>query len=96
MNQQKEIEEEFVQLCKALGHETRFAIIRLLLERKKFCGDLVQELNLPQSTVSHHLKILKNSGLVVAEEQGTWVCYEVDLKRMEEMKFFLEQMMVFG
>ncbi|WP_028988064.1 ArsR/SmtB family transcription factor [Thermicanus aegyptius] len=94
MNQQKEREEDFVQLCKALGHETRFAIIRLLLERKKFCGDLVQELNLPQSTVSHHLKILKNSGLVVAEEQGTWVCYEVDLKRMGEMKRFLEQLIV--
>lgn len=84
-------EEAFILLCKALGNETRLKIIRLLLERKKFCGDLVQELNLPQSTVSHHLKMLRKAGLVLAEEQGTWVCYEVDKSVFKAMKDFLDQ-----
>lgn len=98
MNQQNQgmvkREEAFIALCKALGNETRFAIVRLLLDRKKFCGDLVQELHLPQSTVSHHLKILRNAGLVVAEERGTWVCYEIDQKVLQALKDFIEKMVL--
>ena len=63
------------RLFKALGHETRYAIVQLLIERKLFCGDLVAELGLPQSTVSHHLKILRDAGVVETETRGNWVCY---------------------
>jgi len=63
------------RLFKALGHETRYAIVQLLIERKLFCGDLVAELGLPQSTVSHHLKILRDAGIVETETRGQWVCY---------------------
>lgn len=67
--------QEAHRLFKALGHETRYAIVQLLIERKLFCGDLVAELGLPQSTVSHHLKILRDAGIVKTETRGQWVCY---------------------
>ncbi|QZA32741.1 metalloregulator ArsR/SmtB family transcription factor [Hydrogenibacillus sp. N12] len=78
-------EAEAVAVFKALGHEARYRILQLLLERRQFCGDLVAELGLAQSTVSHHLKILREAGLVVTEERGPWVCYEVDVRRLRSV-----------
>ncbi|MBE3595727.1 MAG: winged helix-turn-helix transcriptional regulator [Hydrogenibacillus sp.] len=72
-------------LFKALGHETRYRIVRLLIERKQFCGDLVAELGLAQSTVSHHLKVLREAGIVVTEARGPWVCYEVSGERIRSL-----------
>jgi len=47
-----------------------------------YCGDLVDVLGLAQSTVSYHLKVLREAGLVRGEEQGTWVCYCADRDRL--------------
>jgi len=60
--------EETIQLakfCKALGHPARISIVRLLLEKDTcFCGDIVKEIPLAQSTVSQHLKELKEAGII--------------------------------
>ncbi len=51
--------------CKALGHPARISIILLLLEKDTcFCGDIVKEIPLAQSTVSQHLKELKEAGII--------------------------------
>lgn len=78
--------DRLLELCKAIGHEVRFSIIKHLVNQTQFCGDLVTELGLAQSTVSHHLKILRESGLVIAEEQGSWVCYRLNRHVFNEMK----------
>lgn len=83
--------DRLMELCKAIGHETRFEIIKLLCNRTQFCGDLVAELGVAQSTVSHHLKILKQSGLVIAEEQGNWVCYRLNHDVFKEMQELLDK-----
>ena len=71
--------EELARLAKALGHPARVAIIRLLLRRNAcICGEIVHELPLAQSTVSQHLKQLKEAGLVRGEVDGPRVCYCVD------------------
>jgi DNA-binding transcriptional ArsR family regulator len=71
--------EELARLAKALGHPARIAIIRLLLRRNAcICGEIVHELPLAQSTVSQHLKQLKDAGLVQGEVDGPRVCYCVD------------------
>lgn len=58
-------DEVIAAYCKALGHPARIAIIKLLISRETcFCGDIVQELPIAQSTVSQHLKELKNAGLI--------------------------------
>lgn len=59
------------ELCKALGHPARISILRTLAETKEcICGDLVTDLPLAQSTVSQHLKALKQAGLIQGEIDG--------------------------
>jgi ArsR family transcriptional regulator len=71
--------EQLARLAKALGHPARVAIIRLLLRRDAcVCGEIVDELPLAQSTVSQHLKQLKDAGLIRGEVDGPRVCYCID------------------
>lgn len=71
--------EQLARLAKALGHPARVAILRLLLRRDTcVCGEIVEELPLAQSTVSQHLKQLKEAGLIRGEVDGPRVCYCVD------------------
>ncbi len=67
------------RLAKALGHPARVAILRLLV-RTEGCivGDIVDELPLAQSTVSQHLKTLKEAGLIRGDVDGPRVCYCVE------------------
>jgi len=65
--------------AKALSHPARVAILRLLINGNAcVCGDIVDELPLSQSTVSQHLKELKNAGLIKGEIEGVKVCYCID------------------
>lgn len=67
--------------AKALAHPARIAIIQLLLRKQAcVCGDIVDELPISQSTVSQHLKELKDVGLIKGEIDGTSVCYCLDEK----------------
>lgn len=71
--------ETFARLAKALGHPARVAIVRLLLRREGcVCGEIVDELPLAQSTVSQHLKQLKEAGLIRGEIDGPRTCYCVE------------------
>ncbi len=75
---------ELAELAKALGHPARVALFRLLLERGEcICGELVSELPLAQATVSQHLKVLKQSGLVRGDVDGPRVCYCADPDRLK-------------
>lgn len=65
--------------AKALAHPARIAILKLLLKKQAcICGDIVDELPLSQSTVSQHLKELKQAGLITGDIEGVKVCYCVD------------------
>jgi DNA-binding transcriptional ArsR family regulator len=73
--------------AKALAHPARVAILQILLKRSScICGDLVDELPIAQSTVSQHLKELKNAGIIKGEIEGTKVCYCLDPENWNEMK----------
>jgi DNA-binding transcriptional ArsR family regulator len=62
--------------AKALGHPARVAILRILVSRQAcVCGDIVDELPISQSTVSQHLKELKEAGLIKGDIEGAKVCY---------------------
>lgn len=66
------------RVFKALGDETRLRIMGLLLEGGELCVcDLMEVLDLPQSTVSRHLAYLRNAGLVDDRRQGAWVYYRL-------------------
>jgi DNA-binding transcriptional ArsR family regulator len=69
-------EAELATLARGLGHPLRVTILRTLLEVGDcLCGDLVAAIPRAQSTVSQHLKILKETGLVKGEVDGPRVCY---------------------
>jgi DNA-binding transcriptional ArsR family regulator len=71
-----EADAELAALSKALAHPARVQIVRLLSRRNTcICGEIVDEMDLAQSTVSQHLKILKDAGLVQGEIDGPRVCY---------------------
>jgi ArsR family transcriptional regulator len=80
-------DEELATLAKALGHPARVQIVRLLVRREAcVCGDIVDELPLAQSTVSQHLKVLKDAGLVRGEIDGPRVCYCVEPRTLRRLK----------
>ncbi|MDQ6756960.1 MAG: metalloregulator ArsR/SmtB family transcription factor [Bacteroidota bacterium] len=67
--------------AKALAHPARVAILQLLAKKQEcICGDIVDELPLSQSTVSQHLKELKDAGLIKGDIDGAKVCYCIDEK----------------
>jgi len=77
--------------AKALGHPARIAILRILLERRAcICGDIVEELPLSQSTVSQHLKELKEAGLIKGDIDGKKVCYCIDEQVWKEAQQMLQ------
>jgi DNA-binding transcriptional ArsR family regulator len=72
-------DERLAALAKALGHPARVAILRLLIRKNAcVCGEIVDELPLAQSTVSQHLKQMKEAGLIRGEVDGPRVCYCVE------------------
>jgi ArsR family transcriptional regulator len=80
-------DEELALLAKAVGHPARVQILRLLVRREAcVCGDIVDELPLAQSTVSQHLKVLKEAGLVRGEIDGPRVCYCVEPRTLRRLK----------
>jgi ArsR family transcriptional regulator len=80
-------DEELADLSKAVGHPARVAILRLLVRREAcICGDIVDELPLAQSTVSQHLKVLKEAGLIRGDIDGPRVCYCVEPRTLRRLK----------
>jgi len=62
-------------------------IVRLLISRRAcVCGEIVDQLPLAQSTVSQHLKILKESGVIQGEIDGPKVCYCINRDKLKELK----------
>jgi len=79
--------EVFARICKALGHPARVRILQYLKkENRCICGKIVEMLPLAQSTVSQHLKCLKEAGLIKGDVEGLCTCYCIDLKTLEDFK----------
>ncbi len=86
-------EEQLAQFTKALGHPARIAIIVLLLKKQTcICGDIVDELPLSQSTVSQHLKELKEAGIIKGEIDGVKTCYCIDENNWTKMSVLFNKM----
>jgi ArsR family transcriptional regulator len=70
---------------RALAHPARLQLMRILAARGTcLCGALVDELPLAQSTVSQHLKVLREAGLILGEPDGTRSCYCLDAGAVSE------------
>ena len=82
-----EADAELAALSKTLAHPARVRIVRLLGRRNTcVCGQIVDELDLAQSTVSQHLKIMKAAGLIEGEVDGPRVCYCLSPRALRRLK----------
>ncbi|MBW8887645.1 MAG: winged helix-turn-helix transcriptional regulator [Fibrobacteres bacterium] len=73
------------EFAKVFSHPARVAILRTLARKGTcICGDLVEVLPLAQSTVSQHLRELKDAGVIIGEIDGTKSCYCIDRSALKQ------------
>ena len=78
-------EQNLAAFAKAISYPARIAILSVLSKRNQcICGEIVEVLPLAQSTVSQHLKELKNAGLIDGETDGPRSCYCINWKAFEK------------
>ena len=71
---------------RALAHPARVTILTLLAKRRTcVCGEIVDDLPLAQSTVSQHLRVLREEGLITGEVEGTRSCYCIEPEQIRAM-----------
>jgi len=72
-------EKQAVKIFKALADETRYKIIRLLIERGEMsCTDFDLEFNLSKPAMSHHYRVLENSGLILTRKEGAHIFVRIN------------------
>ena len=82
-----EADDQLARLAKAIGHPARVRILRMLSRKEaRVCSQIVDELPLAQSTVSEHLRILKEAGLVRSTEDGPRVGYCINFDGLRRLK----------
>ena len=86
--------EQLARLCKALAHPVRVQILHYLstLNEACVCGDIVNTLPLAQSTVSQHLKVLKEAGLILGEIDGPRTCYYLNREMVNHFQSLVAQL----
>lgn len=78
-------EQDLAAFAKAVAHPARIAILKVLAQKNEcICGEIVDILPLAQSTVSQHLKELKNAGLIDGNIDGPRSCYCINWKAFEK------------
>ena len=86
-------EQTVARIAKALAHPARIKILKILGETNTcMVGDMVDLLPLSQSTVSQHLKELKQSGLIIGEIEGPKRCYCLNQEIIEKARNFINQL----
>ena len=75
----------FQETFKALSDSTRREILQLLRQGTLPAGEIAEHFNMTGATISHHLSVLKNAGLVDAERRGTYIYYEINLSVLEQI-----------
>ena len=85
-------ENDAALICRALGDAKRLRIVRMLSDGEKCACKLLEELNISQSTLSHHMKILCDSGMVTGRKQGTWMHYSISAEGAQAAKDLLTEL----
>lgn len=80
-------EARLARMLKALGNPVRFQIMQVLAEKQAcITGEIVEFTNLAQSTVSQHLKVLREAGLIIGEIEGPATCYCLNPEGIQWLK----------
>jgi DNA-binding transcriptional ArsR family regulator len=89
----QEITQLHADFCSALADSTRLILLYSLADGPRSVTELTQELGQPQPTISRHLKILRDRGMVIAKRQGTMVQYAIDDRRVIDALDILRSIM---
>lgn len=79
-------------IFKAFCDENRLRILQLLQDGEKCACVLLEELQITQPTLSHHMKILCDSGIVDGRKEGKWMHYSISKKGLETVKKYLDEL----
>lgn len=83
-------EKKTAVVFKAFCDENRICILKLLTTGEKCACKLLEALNITQPTLSHHMKILCDSGVVVGRKEGKWTHYSISQNGVEKAKKYLD------
>ena len=83
-------EKKIAVIFKAFCDENRIRILNLLTTGEKCACKLLEELNITQPTLSHHMKILCDSGVVVGRKKGKWMHYSISANGVDKAKKYLD------
>ncbi len=81
---------------KALSDPTRRKILELLQEKSLNAGEIADYFHITKPSISHHLTILKNSGLIVDERHGQNIVYSLDMSVFQDMMKWFMNLQVWG
>jgi ArsR family transcriptional regulator len=76
-------------ICRALGDTNRLQIIQILAEGEKCACKLLEKFNITQPTLSHHMRILSECGLVDTNKEGKWSHYTINCETLAAFKKFI-------
>ena len=83
--------EDLASVLKTLADPARLRILSIMARADELCGcDLEEPLGLSQPTVSHHLKQLREAGLVISERRGKWIYHRLSPERFDEVRAALD------
>lgn len=83
---------EKAKIFKAFCDERRIEILALLSNGEKCACRLLEEVDISQATLSHHMKILCDSGVVISRKEGKWTHYSIDKEGIQVSKKILEEL----
>lgn len=85
---------EKVDLFKALGNDTRLKIISLLKKESLCACKILEDIDLSQSTVSHHMKVLADSGIIECTKKGKWHHYSLNVETINFLELFFKNLIL--
>ena len=80
---------EVAAICKAMSDANRLRILEMLTQGEKCGCKLLEELKVTQPTLSHHMKVLSDCGLVNSYKDGKWQRYSINCERFKEYKEYI-------
>lgn len=88
------IREEVAVICKAMSDANRLRIIEMLTRGERCGCELLEELQVTQPTLSHHMKVLSDCGLVSSYKEGSGIIIQLTVKNLRSLKTILQLLLV--
>ena len=87
------IYDDNIKILKALGETNRLKIIDMLSSGEKCACIILESFHFTQPTLSHHMKVLMDSGIVKCRKEGTWMYYSLDIELCDDFMRFLNSIL---